>query len=251
MKAGSTAAIRRTFARQHLPAASAPLGTRRAVLAHGRRMADLPGAMGASRKGEPVTLVLDTSVFTNPDTAAQFGANASAALGAFVAAVRTVHDRVRCVMPPSIFDELKTFVPPEQIPDDFEYVVSLRAPERYRILVPGFLLYELIEDIRGRIDRGLRVAEKAVRSAGPKNIDAIITRLREEYREALRAGLLDSREDVDLILLARELDAALVSSDRGVRTWAEKLGIRLIDPGNLRRVIESLREPDVRSRARR
>ncbi|GIW40327.1 MAG: UPF0278 protein [Candidatus Binatia bacterium] len=145
-------------------------------------------------------------------------------------------------MPPSIFEELKTFLEPDDLPPDFDYVVSLRAPDRYGVLVPGFLLYELIDDIRGRIDKGLRVAEKAVRSAGPKKVETTIARLREEYREALRTGLLDSREDVDLILLARELGGALVSSDRAVTTWAEKLGIRLVDPRQLRRLLESLAE---------
>lgn len=187
-----------------------------------------------------ICVVLDTSVFTNPATYSQFGSSVAEAVGTFVEMAGRARDKLTCAMPPSIFDELKHFVEPEEIPADFEYVVTLKAPNRYGILVPGFLLYELIDDIRVRIDRGLRVAEKAVRTTGPKNVDATITRLRAEYREALRAGLLDSREDVDLILLAKELDAALVSSDHGVVTWAEKLGIRLIDPAQLRRMIEGI-----------
>lgn len=190
-----------------------------------------------------VRVVLDTSVFTNPHTGSQFGGSTAEAVQTFVDLARRAGAKLRCAIPPSIFDELKTFVEPDEIPNDFEYVIALKAPNRYGITVPGFLLYELIDDIRMRIDRGLRVAEKAVRATGPKNVEATIRRLRGEYREALRAGLLDSREDVDLILLARELDAALVSSDRAVVTWAERLGIRLIDPEQLRRLFDALLEP--------
>ncbi len=45
------------------------------------------------------------------------------------------------------------------------------------------------------------------------------------------------------ILLARELDAALVSSDRGVVRWAERLGVRIIHPEQLRGALEELATP--------
>lgn len=184
--------------------------------------------------------MLDTSVFTNPSTGKRWGEKVASALATFVDLGRRAGDRLQFFMPPSILEEVKTFLGGEELPPDFELVVSLRAPDRYGTAVPGFLLYELIEDIRARIDRGLRVAEKAVREAGPANLDRTITRLREHYRAVLRSGLLDSKEDVDLILLARELDAALVSSDQAVVTWAETLGVRLIEPAQLRQVVESV-----------
>lgn len=189
-------------------------------------------------------LVLDTSVFTNPDAARQWGESTEAALRAFAPVAEAAAARCWCYMPPSVLEELRTFVSGSDALAEFELGVRLQAPNRYEVLVPGFLLYELIEDIRTRIDRGLRVAESAVREAHPENVEQTITRLREKYREALRSGLLDSREDVDLILLAKELDAALVSSDRAVVTWAERLGIRLIHPENLRSVIERLGAPE-------
>jgi hypothetical protein len=188
----------------------------------------------------PIRLVLDTSVFTNPDSARSWGDDVESALGAFVQAARAAGRRGACYMPPSVLEELKTFVSSGSIPADFELVVRLQAPNRYQVAVPGFLLYELIDDIRNRIDRGLRVAERAVREAGPDNVERSVARLRNKYREALRSGLLDSREDVDIILLARELDAALVSSDRAVVTWAEKLGIRLVHPDNLREILQRM-----------
>ncbi len=68
----------------------------------------------------------------------------------------------------------------------------------------------------------------------------LITRLREKYREALRQGIIDSKEDVDVLLLAYELDGVLISGDEGLRKWADKVGIKIMNPKNLRIVLESL-----------
>jgi uncharacterized protein len=195
--------------------------------------------MTAADHPTPMKLVLDTSVFTNPDTAQAFGDSAAEAFAAFIEVARGARG-LEFIMPPSIYEELRHFLGDGELPDDLELVVALRAPNRYRVHVPGFLLYELIDDLRRRIDRGLRVAERALREAGGREVERSIGRLRDQYRAALRSGLLDSREDVDLILLASELDAAVVSSDRAVVTWAEKLGLRLVDPHNLRRLCESV-----------
>jgi uncharacterized protein len=196
-----------------------------------------------SQVSTPVRIVLDTSALTNPDTARQWGATVAEATAAFVAAVRAAPG-FEVYMPPSIRAELDTFVSDDQLPADFELVIQLRAPSRYQVKVPGQMLYEVIDDIRARIDRGLRVAEKMVRQVGTSEPDKVIAELRGQYREALRSGLLDSREDVDVILLASELDAAVVSSDRAVVHWAETLGLRIIRPDNLRALIEAERQPD-------
>jgi uncharacterized protein len=188
----------------------------------------------------PLKLVLDTSVFTNPQTSVQFGNTTGTALATFIQLADAVRSKVQCYMPPSIYEELQTFLGEIGPPPRFELVVSLQPPNRYQIQVPGFLLYELIEDIRARIDRGLRLAERAVRETIQENVEHTITKLRDRYREALRAGLLDSREDVDLILLAIELPAALVSSDQGVVRWAERMGVRIIHPEQLRGALEEL-----------
>lgn len=191
------------------------------------------------RPPEPLQVVLDTSVFTNPDTARQWGENTAAALETFVATAWTATARVRFAMPTSIFDELQTFLAEDGVPSGFELVVALRSPTRYGLMVPGQLLYDLIDDLRRRIDRGLRVAEQAVREVQPASVDKSIARLRDQYRQALRAGLIDSREDVDVVLLALELGAAVCSSDNGVVTWADKMGLRIVAPGHLRAVVEA------------
>lgn len=190
--------------------------------------------------GSVQAVVLDTSVFTNPDTAVAFGDRTATALRVFVDMASNVRDQLRFYMPPSVLDELQTFVEPGEIPEHFEFVVRLRPPQRYEVRVSGSFLYELIEDVRARINRGLRVAEEAVRDAESQSPDKIIARLREKYRAALRAGFLDSREDVDVILLAMELQAAVISADQGLVTWAEKLGLRIIHPERLHGILQTL-----------
>ena len=198
-----------------------------------------------NREQEPAefgSVVLDTSVFTNPATAVAFGQRTAEALSTFVAMARRAVRQLRFFMPPSVLSELQTFLDADEFPQDFELVVRLRAPKRYDVRVSGSLLYELIEDVRERINRGLRVAEEAVRNTATQDPERIITRLREKYRAALRAGFIDSREDIDVILLAVELNAAVVSADQGLITWAEKLGLRIIHPERLHGILHTLIE---------
>lgn len=190
----------------------------------------------------PSSVVLDTSVFTNPGVADSFGADVPSAVAGLMALARRVTDQVQFYMPPSVMAELDTFLGSHSLPADFEIVIRLQAPSRHNVQVPGSFLYELIDDIRQRIDRGLRVAEKAVREVRPESVDKTIGRLRDRYREALRTGLLDSSEDLDVILLASQLDAAVVSADGGLVAWAEKAGLRLISPKRLAGLLSHLVE---------
>jgi uncharacterized protein len=66
----------------------------------------------------------------------------------------------------------------------------------------------------------------------------LIGKLRGRYREALRQGILDSKEDVDVLLLSFELEGSLVCADEGLRKWADKAGIEIIHPLNFRRILE-------------
>ena len=190
-------------------------------------------------------VVLDTSCFTNPTAAASLGPDTTAAVNRFVELARAARHRVAFYMPPSVLAELRHFTDPARLAGDLELVLHLRAPRRHAVMVPGGFLYELIDDIRARIDRGLRVAESAVREVEPASVDRTIARLRERYRGALRTGLLDSSEDVDVILLAMELDGAVASADQGLARWAERIGLRLIPPERLAPILEALVEDEL------
>ncbi|RJQ48927.1 MAG: RNA ligase partner protein [Nitrospiraceae bacterium] len=196
--------------------------------------------MKSARPGKD-RVVLDTSLFVNPEIRNDFGNTPTAAINGFLEIARQIPS-LEFYMPSSIFRELLNFVNEKEIPGRLLAVLHQKSPSKHELTCPAFLLYELIEDIRERVNRGLRIAEKAVRTAGKSDEQDIIQGMRKNYREALRDGIIDSKEDVDLILLAKELDALLVTVDHGVIKWAEKLGIRWLLPSKFRDYLMSFIE---------
>ncbi len=182
-------------------------------------------------------LVLDTNIFINPKSRDLFGNSPTEAFKKFLEyAVKK--ENIQFFMPPSIFNELMDFIDKKTISHQLLLTMQKKSPKKYELKVPGFLLYELIDDIRKRVNKGLRLSEKAIREAKDKEItEDIISNLRNKYRAALREGTIDSKEDVDLILLAKELEATLVTTDKGVITWAEKLGISWLEPDYLKKLV--------------
>ena len=196
-------------------------------------------------------LILDTSIFVNPDSARAFGQTPTQAFINFLERAQKTVD-VEFFMPPSIFSELMYFAEEPKIPKNLLLKVQIRPPKKHEIKVPGFLLYNLVETVRDRVDRGLRLAERVTREAlqmspsanlasgGPPNDpkrvrpDAeLIGRLRESYRRIMREGMLDSKCDVDLLLLSYEVEGLLVSADQGVLAWADSLGVSTLAHGQL------------------
>ncbi|RMD70035.1 MAG: RNA ligase partner protein [Gammaproteobacteria bacterium] len=189
------------------------------------------------------TFVLDTSVFTNPDVHVQFGKTPLEAIRAFTQ--MAMRSRARFFIPTSVYGELSKMVDLAEVAADFEAAARIRSPRKFNLMIPGAILYEFIEEVRYRIDRGLRIAEEWTKRAGGAEIEDVgklVNHLRGRYREAMRQGIIDSKEDVDVLLLAYELDAILVSADEGLRKWADKAGVNLIESRHFRRILERLIE---------
>ncbi|BAD85614.1 hypothetical protein, conserved [Thermococcus kodakarensis KOD1] len=188
--------------------------------------------------------VLDTSIFVNPEVRKNFGDNPTEAMKTFLSYAEKLFGKVEFYMPPGIYREVMHFVDSEELRPAIELYIIKKPPNVHELKIPAFVVYELIEDIRRRIDKGLRVAEKAVRESvlDTDNVDNIIQKLRRNYRRALREGIVDSKEDFELILLAMELDATIVSADVGILTWAQKMGIKWVDSSVFREVLEGLVE---------
>lgn len=215
-------------------------------------MSDKVNPSASAREALPKRVVLDTSLFVNPDVRTVLGKNPTEALEAFLSLASHIHI-LEFYMPPSIFEELMHFVDKESIPGELLVILHQKPPKKHELKCPAFLLYELIEDMRDRVNKGLRAAEKAVRSAETKSADEVIQDFRKKYREALREGIIDSKEDVDLLLLAMELDALLITADQGLIKWAEKLGIQWLFPEKFKEYLigavkrsESLKEMEPR-----
>ncbi len=175
------------------------------------------------------SFVLDTSVFTNPDVYSQFEKDQLGAIENFITLAS--HSRAKFFMPTSVYEEFNKMVELGSLKPRFELAVRIRSPRRFNLMVPAEFLYEFIEEVRYRINKGLRIAEEHTKEAGrltQEDVGKLINKLREKYREALRTGIIDSKEDLDVLLLAYELDGILVSGDEGLRNWADKVGIKLI-----------------------
>lgn len=196
-----------------------------------------------SAKQRKDRVVLDTSLFVNPEVRHDFGDSPTDAITGFLEIARQIPS-LEFYMPSSIFRELMNFVNEKELPGGLLAVLHQKSPSKHELTCPAFFLYELIEDIRERVNKGLRIAEKAVRTAGKTGEQEVIQGMRKNYREALRDGIIDSKEDVDLILLAKELDALLVTVDHGAIKWAEKLGIRWLLPGKFKDYLLSFLEKE-------
>ncbi len=144
-------------------------------------------------------------------------------------------------MPPTTFEELLEIlegsVEPENM-KELKAVITRKSPSRYEVDIPGEMLYKFIGEMRERVDKGLRLSEKAVRKDldeidEPEHehyskTDVVVSNLRDNYKEKMRKGTIDSKEDIDLLLLAREIEASIITEDQGVINWCEDLGVSYI-----------------------
>ena len=120
-----------------------------------------------------------------------------------------------------------------------------KSPNRYDTKIPSEIFYEYVQDMRERMNKGMRISENAIWEAsveslvmmtrgGEKSqieaeiVGKAITDFRKRYRLALRKGTLDSAPDLDVLLLAKELGAGVVAADEGIKVWAERLGLRFL-----------------------
>lgn len=189
--------------------------------------------------------MLDTTAITEAGLRAPMGGDLGETL---VEAVRRITSLLaearltlgyRFYMAPSVMAELRRFliangVPPDEVEELLKWLTP-RPPSRHSIMLPAAVLAMHVETMRRNITKGLRVAEEAARRgfrAGQASgeVGDVIRWVREHYREATRRGILDSLEDLDTVLLAYELKAVLVTSDTGVKRFAEELGIPVQHP---------------------
>lgn len=189
-------------------------------------------------KKTAIKIVLDTNIFVNPDSRHFFGKTSVSALNNFLDLLEQKKN-VSAFMPPSVYEELMKFIDKRKLSKKI-ILIDKKAPSKYELTLPSLFLYEFIEEMRNRINKGLRIGEKYTRKAlsdSEIKEQELIKPLREEYRVGLREGIVDSKEDCDLLLLAKELNAYLATSDQGLVLWAQKLGISCITAEDLKTFI--------------
>jgi RNA ligase partner protein len=166
-------------------------------------------------------IVIDTSTFVNPLTQADFGDGIETAVDTFINI--SILNGINVYIPSSIFRELSHFAP-EGALLKLRKTAVIRGPDLYSMQFPAAIFHTFISDIRVRINKGLRIAEEAIESS--KTADNI-RRIRNEYRAAMRSGIIDSVEDLDVVLLAKEIGGTILSADEGILNMADSLGIEV------------------------
>lgn len=166
-------------------------------------------------------IVIDTSIFSNPVTRIEFGGETPAAIENFI--IISIQSGIEIFIPTSIFRELSNFASDESMVR-LRNVSVIRGPDLLSMQFPAVIFHTFISDIRERINKGLRIAEEAIESS--KTADNI-RRIRNEYRAAMRSGIIDSVEDLDVVLLAKEIGGAVLSADEGIAKMADSLGIEV------------------------
>lgn len=165
--------------------------------------------------------VLDTSLFVNPAARKAFGKDPDSAVKKFIQIARKKSDAA-FFMTPITMRELKNFIKPKTS-EELSIVVKQRSANLYAIYLPAAVLYKFIDNIRSRIDKGLRIAEQYAIDNKPNNEMKLKT-LREKYRTALRSGIIDSKEDFEALMLAKEIDGVIITADEGVINFADEIG---------------------------
>ena len=159
---------------------------------------------------------------------------------------------ISCYIPyPSVYSELMTFLRRNECSEStfikLDTWLVKKTPNRYEVKIPAAIFYEYIISVRQKINRGRRLAEdfileaSAIGKASEKleeDTANLISKFRDKYRTVMRQGLLDSAPDLDVLLLAKELEAGVVSSDIGIKKWSEKLGLRFVEASKFPRMLK-------------
>jgi RNA ligase partner, MJ_0950 family len=179
---------------------------------------------------------------------------------------------ISCYVPfPSVYKELQEFAHNNGCDSDVIAKIDTwlvkKAPDRYNVQIPSKVFHEYVSHMRERINKGMAIAEETIWDASTecllteskaeskkdisfdierRVIGSHIGKFRNKYRSALRYGILDSAPDIDVLILAKELDAAVVASDFGIQKWAEELGVRFVPASTFPMILqEYLKHSDV------
>lgn len=192
--------------------------------------------------------VLDTNLFFNMQSGLGLGSTTHDIVVGLTEKLRKLKEakKVEILMPPKIVEEFLGFFEDQKQPfiTQFLSVITAKSPDTRSQTISAEVLVQFVEDVRQRNYNGLRAGEEELRNAGrrlmgvpPSSTKEIqiaegegIKKFRQRFRQATRVGFLDSVADLELILLSKEQDAHLISSDEGVIYWGRALGVKEMRP---------------------
>ena len=186
--------------------------------------------------------IVDTNILFNMEAKMGLGESTQEILQNFVKILSAAHEKGEVlIMPPAIVHEIESFFDNQDgsVLKAFLGFVTVRSPSVCDISISGAIFNTLIDDYRSRAYRGMKVSEEEITKTAEMfmgkevlpqkefqiTIGKIVTSLRDRYRNATRTGTIDSQADFDLIMIAKESQGALVTTDEGVKLWARKIGV--------------------------
>lgn len=201
--------------------------------------------------------VLDTNVFFNIEEAKNLGKTTKEIIENLTNKIVRLKNKKKAdfYLPPRVVEEFKSFFEKEEsFVKNFLSIITIKTPDYGKILINGEVFLKLVVDIRQRSYRGLAIAEEELKNMAhlvngrtflnkvqlEKTTGPIIKKFRERYRHATRFGFLDSAADLDLIVLTKETDGFLVSTDEGVINWGRIFGVREMPVSLFRSRLEQL-----------
>lgn len=154
--------------------------------------------------------------------------------------------KAKLYMPPRIVEEFLSFFENKEqdIIKKLLAEITVKSPVIDSLQFPASVFYTLVEDIRNRSYRGLRTGEEEIEQAAQafmgaqslnkmefqKKVGVQIKGFRDRYRQATRVGFLDSLADLDIIVLAKEIEGTVVSTDEGLLKWSRLFGVKEMSP---------------------
>lgn len=202
--------------------------------------------------------VLDTNLFFNIGADLEMGGNTEEITIKLTEIIKKLKKNLKAsfYMPPRIVDEFLSFFEDknQEFIKNFLSGLNIKSPNPSGADFSSKVFYRLVEDIRNRNYRGLSIAEEEIVKAGEMMvgkkteskkdfqiaIGKFIKNFRDRYRNATRTGFLDSVADLDLIVLSKEIDGFLVTSDEGVLSWGRIFGIKEMPASVFRKRLEDL-----------
>jgi len=188
------------------------------------------------------TYILDTNLFFNMQAGLNFGKSTDEVIKNMTLCGK----KVELFMPPRIVEEFLSFFENKEQENIKKLlaVITVKSPVIESFQFPASIFYTLVEDIRNRSYRGLRVGEEEIEQAGKslmnagllskmdfqKRVGQQIKGFRDRYRQATRVGFLDSVADLDIIVLAKETNGTVVSTDEGLLKWSRLFGVKEMSP---------------------
>lgn len=188
--------------------------------------------------------ILDTNLFFNMEEGMDLGSKTEEVIRNMTKAIKKLKELEQSIfyMPPLVVEEFLSFF--ENKEQDFlkEYLgaIVIKSPSVDDQNLPARFFYQIIDDVRSRSYRGLRVGEEEIIKAGQMmqgkgalskkefeiTLGDVTRKYRERYRQATRTGFIDSVADLDLIMLAKATEGYLVTTDEGVIAWGRTFGVK-------------------------